>query len=143
MKRLLLAIGLTLSLAGCVTPGAVLNDISTGITVATSSVANPITNTNIYQLKNGYAAALQLSVDWRNYCWSKPYAVLMADPVTKVACKSRRATVRTIQATKARAKQAIADAQNFVAQNPTVNAVAVVNAAWAALTSFQNAVPAH
>jgi hypothetical protein len=63
-----------------------------------------------------------LAVEYRAYCWSKPYAVLMADPVSKPICQKRRAVVRAFQKARLNASAAIVAAQNFVASNPTLNA---------------------
>lgn len=127
------------ALAACGTTGTDLNAL---LKVVTTPIANPVSATNIYQLKNGYAATLQLAVDWRAYCYSKPYATIVADPIMNPVCVSRRAVVRKIQLAKAKAHSAIVDASDFVQQNPTLDASSVVNAAWSAMTNFENAVPA-
>lgn len=142
MRRLLLipALFLSLAVAGCGTTGTNLSNL---LSVVTTPVANPVTAVNLYQLKNGYAAALQLAADWRTYCYSKPYAQLLLDPVAKPICQNRRATVRTIQSVKATASAAVVDATNFVTANPTLDASTVINYAFKAITNFQNAVPAQ
>jgi len=138
MKRIFLVPALFLALAAC-TNGPNLGAL---INVATTTVANPVDAVDIYRVKNVYAASLQGAVDWRSYCWSKPYAALMADPVGKIVCKGRRSTVRAIQMAQPKAASAIASAQNFVANNPTLNAASVISAAWSAVTAFQAAIPA-
>ena len=82
-----------------------------------------------------------LAADYRAYCWSRPYRVLMADPVAKPICEKLRPVVRAIQRAAVKAGSAIRSADNFVRNNPTVNAAAAISAAWAAVRRFQNAVP--
>lgn len=104
-------------------------------------VANPVSNVDIYRVKNTYAATLQLAKDWRTYCWSKPYSQVVADPIMKPVCKDRRNTVRQIQKYQPIAGAAIRKADQFVITNPTVNAAAVIGLAWDAVTDFQRVVP--
>ena len=95
----------------------------------------------MYRVKNVYAASLQLAVGYRAACWSKPYAVILTDPVMRPVCQNRRAVVRTTQAAKAKARIAVRAADDFMLNNPTVNAGTFVTAAWAAVTNFQAAIP--
>jgi hypothetical protein len=132
-------LALAVMLSGCATQfgqraGAIVSAVTT-------TVNNPVGNTDIYRIKNAYAAALELAVQYRSYCWSAPYATLMADPVAKPVCQHRRAVVRAVQKGKANAHAAIVAAQNFVRDNPTLNAATAIGAAWTAVTDFQNAVP--
>lgn len=139
MRRLWILPVLFLTLfvsAGCATK------VGQAITAATSTFTNPVGPVDIYRVKNVYAASLQLAVDWRDYCYSKPYAVLMAEPAAKLVCQSRRSVVRRIQATQPKAASAVRDAERFVLQNPTLNAASVISAAWDAVNNFKNAVPA-
>ena len=139
MKRFLIIPLLALALSGC---AGTLEKINSAVSVVTSTVTNPVSSVDIYRVKNVYAATLQLVVDYRNYCWAKPYAVLMADPIAAPVCQNRRAVVRIAQAGKAKASAAIRSADNFVRNNPTINAQTVISAAWQAVTDFRNAVPA-
>lgn len=134
--RIIAVVLAAFSLAGCA--GTRVGDL---LQVATSSVVNPIGATDIYRVKNAYAAALELAVEYRQYCWSKPYDALMADPVSKPVCERRRAVVRFAQSARQNAGGAIAAAENFVAANPTLNASTVIGAAWQAVAAFQNSVP--
>lgn len=135
MRKLVLAVTLALFLAGCGHVGDVLK-------LATASIDNPISGVDIYRVKNTYAATLELAAEYRRYCWSKPYRTLLADPVGGPLCKSRRAVVRSFQPADDKANAAIAKAESFVAQNPTISAVTVINAAWQAVSFFKNSVPA-
>jgi hypothetical protein len=139
MKRILLmpALLLALTAGGCAT----LERAGEIAAVITTNVANPVKETNIYQAKNVYAATLQLAVEYRNYCWSKPYADLMADPVAKPVCERRRAVVRKIQEVRPKVATAIRRAEVFVRDNPTLNAATVLGEVWAALNEFKAAVP--
>ena len=134
MKKIIIPFLLALSLAGCA-------GIGTAFNVATSTITNPISSVDIYRVKNVYAASLQLAADYRTACWSKPYAVLMADPIAGPVCKSRRAVVRKIQAADAVASVAVRRADAFVKNNPTLNAGTVINEAWSAVTAFQAVIP--
>jgi len=142
MKRLLLlpVLLLTLFVSACSSSGPNLGQM---LNIATTTITNPVDAVDIYRIKNVYAASLQAAVDWRSYCWSKSYAMLMADPVGKIVCKNRRSTVRAIQMAQPNAASAIDSAQNFIANNPTLNAASVISAAWSAVTAFQTAVPAR
>lgn len=138
MKRLLIIPLLVLSLAAC----APLNKVGDIIAAAATTITNPVGTVDIYRVKNGYAAALQLVLDYRNYCWSKPYATLVADTVSKPICQNRRQVVRTAQAAKSTASRAITVADNFIRNNPTGNAATYISAAWGAVQDFQASVPA-
>lgn len=136
MKRLLLLplLLLAIGLAGCET----INTAGKFFTAATTTINNPVRSVDLYRVKNVYAATLELAVKYRAFCWSKPYAVLMADPVAKPVCQRRRSVVRQMQAADNKATAAIRTAENFVRNNPTLNATSAIGAAWAAVTDFQN-----
>lgn len=138
MNKLILvaAIVLALALPGCA--GTKTGDL---ISAATTTITNPVKAVNVYQVKNAYAATLQLAVSWREYCYSKPYAALMTDPVAKPVCQSRRRVVRAVQSAQPKAASAIRTAENFVRNNPTLNATSVISAAWDAVAAFRSAVP--
>ena len=118
-----------------------LANVENFISTAATTIVNPLRPVDMYRVKNVYAASLQLAVDYRAACWSKPYAVILTDPVMKPVCQNRRAVVRTIQSAKLKAKTAIRAADDFMLNNPTVNAGTFVTAAWAAVSSFQSAIP--
>lgn len=105
------------------------------------SVPNPITNVDIYRVKNVYAATLELSVKWRAYCYEVSYAQILADPIRKPVCKDRRKIVRQIQRYQPLAGKAVRKADEFVRANPTVNAASIVGPAWDAVVAFQSVVP--
>lgn len=105
------------------------------------SYVNPVSSVDIYRIKNTYAATLALADQWRKYCWSKPYSAVVADPIMKPVCQSRRATVRQIQKYQPIAGTAVRKADEFVKNNPTVNAAGAIGLAWDAVTEFQRVVP--
>jgi hypothetical protein len=104
----------------------------------TTTIDNPVGGKNIYQAKLVYASALEIAVKYREYCYSRPYAELMADPVAKPICQNRRPNVRALQSARWKASAAIRTADAFVRNNPTLNATSAIGAAWTAVTDFQN-----
>lgn len=138
MKHKIFAVVLiALPLAAC---GAA-SVVDTAFRTVTTTIVNPVTPVDIYRVKNAYAAADQLVIDYRSYCWNRSYAALMADTIEKPICQNRRAIVRAAQSYRQKASSAIAKAETFIRNNPTLNAATVVNAAWAAVIAFQNSVP--
>jgi len=117
MRKIALTLALALGLAAC------------------APQPNPISGVTLYQVKNVYAIGLQLVVDYRNYCWARPYAVLMADPVAKPLCQNRRANVRAAQSAKVVAKKAVDTAT-------AVGTGSYISAAWDAVNIFRSSVPA-
>lgn len=107
-----------------------------------TSIPNPVTGVDIYRVKTVYAATLELAVKYREVCWSRSYAQLMATPGLAQACRNRREVVRRIQSADSKAVVAISAADRFVQQNPTLSSASVVSAAWIAVQAFQSAVPA-
>lgn len=137
MKRIIVAAILSLALSGC----AGIEKAGQLVTTVTATIVNPVGPIDIYRVKNAYAGALELAVSYRAYCWSKPYAALMADPVSRPICERRRAVIRAAQQYRVQARAAIVSAENFIRNNPTLNAASAVSAAWQAVTDFQNAIP--
>lgn len=133
----LLAVGMVaVVLSGCA--GTRLGDF---IQFASASMVNPVSATNIYQAKNGYAVALTLANEYRAYCWSAPYKVLMADPVARPACSRRRAVVRAIRNYGPKAGSALVQAEAFVNDHPTLDASLMIRAAIDAVAKFRAVVP--
>lgn len=139
MRKIIFAAALALSLAGCASLPGPLGD---AVRTLTTTINNPVGPVDIYRVKNTYAAALEVFVEYRRYCWSVPYRVLLADPVAKSLCSNRRAMVRALKAADEKAFFALSAAENFVANNPTLNAASAISAAWQAVTGFQSAIPA-
>lgn len=120
-------IALVLALTGCA--GTPAGD---AIRAATSIASRPITAVDIYVVKNLYAVALTGLNEYEAYCWSKPYALLMRDPIAKPICQSRRPVLRAMKQQQAKAEVAVHAAES----NPTL-----ITAAWAAVNAFKATVP--
>lgn len=129
LKIILVSVSLALTVGACTT------------TNPFATVTNPVTNLDIWRVKNTYAATLQLAASWRTFCYARPYAMLMTDPVAKPVCQNRRNTVRQIQKYQPLAGTAVRKADEFVRNNPTVNAAGAIGLAWDAVTEFQKVVP--
>ena len=141
MRKIIIAALAALTLAGCAQLQTLEGKLGDAYRVLTTTVDNPLGERDIYRVENAYAAALELAVEYRRYCWSKPYAVLMVDPVARPICEKRRAVVRVFQKARRNAGAAIIAAKNFIRDNPTINAAGMVGAAWQAVTDFQKAIP--
>lgn len=147
MKRILIPLMLLLALtaSGCDS----VSKVGQIISAATSTVTNPVDARNVYQVKNAYAAALELAVEYRRYCWSKPWDNIVGnaaeridpDPIMKSICEHRREVVRAMKSYRPRVADAIRTAEKFVRDNPTLNAKSVIDASWNAVMEFQNLVP--
>ncbi len=134
IRNIALACALAVGVAGCGT----LQNLSDKAAGVYTAVTSPRT---IYDVKNAYAAADTLVINYRKYCWSQSYAAILADPIAKSVCQNRHSVVRAAQAARRQASSAIAKAQTFIAQNPTLNASAVISAAWDAVAAFKNNIP--
>lgn len=141
MKRfslipILCAVAIALGGCAALDPGG--KSIFAGGTSIVAAITNPVAPVNIYQAKLVYADTLELANGYREYCYSKPYASLMIDPVAGPVCKSRRQVILKMQAADDKAYAAIKSADNFVKNNPTLDATSAIKAAIAAVTDFQN-----
>lgn len=138
MKRFLILCAVALSLGGCATVGGVVEGaLNLPANILTGTVRNPVAPVNIYQARVVYASTLEIANGYREYCWSKSYAVLMADPVGRI-CQRRRAIVRALQAADTKAYSALRTADSFVRNNPTLDATTVIREAIVAVRSFQD-----
>lgn len=117
-------LGLSLALGAC----APVSRVADFVSVA----SQPVSEVNIYRVKNLYAAALQAVVEYREYCWARPYAALMADPIAKPICERRRAIVRAVQQRRPAVAAVIKSAE---LGNSTVAI------AWQAVNDFSNLIP--
>lgn len=129
LKIILVSVSLALTVGACTTSNPL------------APIVNPITNVDIWRVKNTYAATLQLAASWRSFCYARTYAALMADPVAKPVCQNRRNTVRQIQKYQPIAGAAVRRADEFVRNNPTISAAGAIGLAWDAVTDFQKVVP--
>jgi hypothetical protein len=136
MRKLFAVVAIALALSGCA--GTQVGDF---ISAATSSITNPVDTTQLYRAENVYTATLQLAADYRAYCYARPYKVLLADPVGKSLCQSRRDVIRKIQAAQLKVQAVAERARLFMQNNPTVNASTAISEVWNAVLAFQAAVP--
>jgi hypothetical protein len=137
MKRYLAILAVAFTLNGCA--GTPAGD---ALRVLTTTYNNPVGEVDVYRVQNAYAAALSLVAEYRRYCWSKPYAAIVADPIMKPVCEKRRAVVRVAQMARRNARAALDAAETFIINNPTLNAATAVRGAWDAVAQFQNSIPA-
>lgn len=107
-----------------------------------AGIKNPITSANIYQTKLVYAATETAAAKYNDYCWARPYAVLMTDPIAKPICANRRPVRRAIKSASITAGNAIDKADAFVTKNPTLDATSLIDAATSAVSAFRNVTPA-
>lgn len=138
--RILMLPLMLLALAGCGTLDPTGKSILQGGTSITAAVQNPVTPTNTYQVKLAFNIAVKGGNRWANYCWSKTYAALMADPVGSHVCENRRAMRRALSAAADKANAAIRTADTFIRNNPTISPFSVIDDAWRAVTDYKNLV---
>lgn len=117
MKRVFVAC-LALVLAGCAT------------------IQNPLGPADIYRTRTLYAATLELANGYREFCYARPYAVLMRDPIARPVCQKRRAVVRALQSADDKAFASIQTAEKFIVSNPELG-VKSLDDAWTAVTAFR------
>lgn len=130
MKQIILALTLSLALAGCVKgPGG------TTIFLPTASVANPVTLTSLYDIKASYAIA-QAGADAyiQRYRDGHRCTKTALESVTNLC--SRRSIVLKLQNADRVAQIAIGRADAFIRDNPTIDASAVIAAAQSAVSAF-------
>lgn len=142
MKRLAIvfALALSLPLGGCLTLDSSGVSVFKGGNSITAPIKNPAQPVNIYQVKLVYGTALDLANEYRDYCYARPYATLMADAVAGPVCKRRRFIVTKLGEADDRASAAISKAEDFIARNPTISAATVVREAYAAVVNFQGVI---
>lgn len=111
MKKLLTVLALSLALAGC----AQLQAITTGVSLATASVSNPVTPTKEGEIELALDSAIQVLKTYKAACIAGG-----AD----VNCKDN---IRQIQAYTRQIKPMVVQLRGFVDSNDQVNAVVVYN----------------
>jgi hypothetical protein len=128
MKRILAIVFLGISLAGCASTGGI-----EGFTrLITTGIANPVTPAALSDVKNAYGIALAAAVAYRE----RPRCTKThLESVTNLC--ARRSIVVKLQQADLKAQAALAKADMFVADNPTLNAGSVIQAASLAVSAFQ------
>ena len=111
MKKIILALTLSLALGGCVTFQA----ITQGISLATKSIANPVTPADEAQIEVALDAAIDLLRAYKKAC------------AQGTADKNCRANVAQIQAYTIKVKPLIVRLRSFVDNNDQINAAVVYN----------------
>lgn len=111
MRKIILAIALSLSLSGCLT----LQQVETAVHFGTVSVANPVTTTRLNQMENGLKVLFAGLNAWKRSCVQG----LIPD-----VCKQQ---IRTVQVYTLQLKPYLIELRKFVKNNDQVNAVVVFN----------------
>lgn len=111
MKRITLAIALSLSLGAC----AQLQTLQNIAHFATATITNPVTKEMEAQIELGFDAALQILLSYRRAC------------IAGNADVNCRRNIEVIQPYTRQAKPLIAQLRNFVDTNDQVNAVVAYN----------------
>lgn len=130
MKKIILAVTLALSLAGC----ASLPD-GTKVFLPTASIANPVTPSALYDIQATYVIA-QSGADAyiQRYRDGHRCTKTKLESVSNLC--SRRSIVVKLQNADRTAQIAIGRATAFIRDNPTIDASAVISAAQSAVTAF-------
>lgn len=123
MRRIVLAALLGLSLAGC----AQLQAIGTGISLATRSIANPVTKAEEAQVELALDTAVQALKVYKAAC------------VNGTADKNCKTNIAQIQAYTRQVPPLVAQLRNFVDNNDQINATVVYNQLTALYTNVKNA----
>jgi len=123
MRKIIIAITLSLSLAGC----AELQAISGGISLATKSITNPVTKDEEAQVELAIDAAVAVLRGYKRAC------------IQGTADKMCRANIKAIQGYTRQMPPLIAQLRGFVDNNDQLNAVVVYNQLVGLYTNFKNA----
>ena len=114
--RVILALLLSLSLAGCATPfGTTLKNIGTAISVGTTSIANPVTPTRLNQMESAITLVFAGLNAWRTSC------------IQGVIPASCRQQIAAVQVYTRQIPPYLTKLRVFVKTNDQVNAIAAFN----------------
>jgi len=111
MRKIFLILALSLSLAGCAT----LEAVTDGISLATKSIANPVTPADEAQVEVALNAAIDLLKSYKQAC---------AQGAADTHC---RGNVAQIQAYTRQIPPMVAQLRTFVDNNDQINAAVVYN----------------
>lgn len=123
MKRLILTAALALSLAGC----ASFQAFETGISLATKSIANPVTKSEEAQVELALDTAVQALKVYKKACMAGS------------ADKNCRANIAQIQAYTRQIPPLVAQLRGFVDNNDQVNATVIYNQLTALYANVKSA----
>lgn len=111
MRKIILAIAVTLTLGGC----AQLQTLSAGLSLATKSIANPVTKTEEAQVELAIGTAIQALIVYKQAC------------IAGTADKNCKANIAQIQAYTRQVPVLVSQLRNFVDKNDQINASVVYN----------------
>lgn len=111
MRKIILAVTLALSLGGCAT----FNAFTTGISLATKSIANPVTKSEEAQVELALDTAVQALKVYKKAC------------IAGSADKNCKANIAQIQAYTRQVPALVAQLRGFVDNNDQVNATVIYN----------------
>lgn len=121
MKKLFIAIAVTLALAGCVTTDS-LSSITTALT---TGVSNPVSKQDLYAFENGMIIAFAGLNAYKKSC---------ANGALPPSCKD---TVKQLQVYTRRIPPVLKDLRSFVKNNDQVNARIAYSTATQLLADFK------
>lgn len=122
MRKIVLALFLSIGLAGCST----LQAIGTFSSIVTKSVTNPVTKTEEVQIEAAIDAAIVVLKGYKAAC------------IQGQADKNCRANIKAIQLYTRQMPPLIAQLRNFVDTNDQINAVVVYNQLVTLYGNFKN-----
>lgn len=111
MKKIILALTLSLSLAGCVT----FQQIETAITLGTASITNPVTKTRLNQMESAIIIVFAGLNAWKASC---------AQGLIPVACRQQ---IAQVQVYTRQIPPYLAQLRSFVKSNDQINATVAFN----------------
>ena len=111
MKRIILALTLSLALAGC----ADLQAITGGLSLATKSIANPVTKSEEAQVELAIQTAVDALKAYKKAC------------IAGTADKNCRANIAQIQVYTRQVPGLVAQLRSFVDNNDQINATVIYN----------------
>jgi hypothetical protein len=120
--RILIALAVALVLPGC---------------ALFHSMSNPLNTTTLYDLEAGYYTAQQIALAYK----ALPLCKTGTQPSVSNIC-AKRSVIVSIQVNARRAQAAITQLRDFVKNNPTLNAAALISATQLAISGFESAVNA-
>jgi hypothetical protein len=121
MRRLILALTLSFSLAGCATFDAVTQ----GISLATKSIANPVTKTEEAQIELALDTAVKLLKVYKQACVQGSADVHCRDNIAQIQAYTRQIP------------PLVAQLRTFVDNNDQINASVVYNQLTALYTNIK------
>jgi hypothetical protein len=120
MKRIIIALALSLSLAGC---------------LPNPSIPNPISPTSLYDIEATYAIA-QAGVDTYIQRYRDGFRCTKTKLESVTNLCSRRSVAMAMQSADSKAQIALGRAEAFILANPMIDASSVISAAQSAVTAL-------